>query len=42
MRKAYKVSVRKPEGKRIFGLPWRRCEDNIKLDIKQGVKSSVF
>ena len=24
----------KPEGKRPLGRPWRRCEDNIKMDIQ--------
>jgi hypothetical protein len=33
MGKAYKIFVRKPEGKRLIGRPKRRWEDNIKMDI---------
>jgi hypothetical protein len=29
----YKVLVGKPEGKRPFGRPWRRWDDNIKIDL---------
>ena len=25
----------KPEGKRSLGRPWRRCEDNIKMDLQE-------
>jgi hypothetical protein len=35
MRNAYKILVRKPEGKRPLGIPRRRWEDNIKTDIKK-------
>ena len=28
-RRAYRISVGKPEGKRLLGIPWRRWEDNI-------------
>ena len=31
-RKAYRVLVGKPEGKRPLGRPRRRWEDNIKMD----------
>jgi hypothetical protein len=31
----YKVSVGKPEGKRPFGRPRRRWEDNIEMDIRE-------
>jgi len=31
----YVVLVGKPEGKRPFGSPWRRWEDNIKLDLQE-------
>jgi hypothetical protein len=34
-RNASKIMARKPEGKRPLGIPRRRCEDNIKLDIKE-------
>jgi hypothetical protein len=27
-RGAYRVLVRKPEGRRPFAIPWRRWEDN--------------
>jgi len=30
---AYRVLVRKPEGKRPLGRPRRRWEDNIKMDL---------
>ena len=33
-RNAYRVSVGKPEGKRPLGRPRRRCEDNIKMDLR--------
>jgi hypothetical protein len=32
-RGVYRVLVGKPEGKRQLGRPWRRWEDNIKVDI---------
>jgi hypothetical protein len=32
-RKAYRVLVGKPEGKRPLGRPRRRCVDNIRMDI---------
>jgi hypothetical protein len=31
MRNANRILVRKPEGKRPFGRPMRRWEDNIKM-----------
>jgi len=34
-RGVYKVSVGKPEGKRLLGRPRRRWEDNIKMDHKE-------
>jgi len=34
-RGAYRVLVRKPEGKNHFGRPRRRCNDNIKMDIQE-------
>ena len=34
-RGVYRVLVGKPEGKRIFGRPRRRWEDNIKMDLQQ-------
>jgi hypothetical protein len=33
-RGAYRVLVRKPEGKRPMGRPRRRCED-IKMDLQE-------
>jgi len=30
----YRVLVRKPEGKRLFGRPRLRWEDNIKMDLQ--------
>jgi hypothetical protein len=35
MRNAYKILFGKPEGKISLGIPWRRWEDNIKIDFKQ-------
>ena len=34
-RGVYRVLVGKPEGKRPFGKPRRRWEDNIKMDIQK-------
>ena len=31
----YRVLVGKPERKRLFGRPRRRCEDNIKMDLQE-------
>jgi hypothetical protein len=33
-RKAYKVLVGKPEGKRPLGRPRRRWEDGIRMDLR--------
>jgi hypothetical protein len=39
MRNAYKISVRKPEGKNSFRRLRHRWEDNIKMDLKkEGVR----
>jgi len=35
MRNAYKISVGKPEGKRPFGEPGHRWEDNIRMYLKE-------
>jgi hypothetical protein len=32
---AYKVLVRKPEGKRPLGRPKHRWEDNIRMDLQE-------
>jgi hypothetical protein len=32
----YRFSVEEPEGNRRFGRPWRRWDENIKMDL-QGV-----
>jgi hypothetical protein len=34
-RNTYRILVGKPEGKRPLGRPRRRCEDNIRMDLKQ-------
>jgi hypothetical protein len=34
MRNAYNISVGRPEGKRPFGRPRCRWEDNIRLDFR--------
>jgi hypothetical protein len=31
----YKVLVGKPKGKRPLGRPWRRWEDNIRMDLQE-------
>jgi len=33
---AYRVLVGKPEGKRPFGRPRHRLEDNINMDLHEG------
>jgi hypothetical protein len=30
----YRVLVRNPEGKRKLGRPWRRWEDEIRMDLR--------
>jgi hypothetical protein len=34
-RNVYRVLVGKPEGKRPLGRPRRRCEDGIKMDLRE-------
>ena len=34
-RSIYGVLVEKPEGKRPLGIPRRRWEDNIKMDLQE-------
>jgi hypothetical protein len=34
-RNAYRIFVRKPEGKRPIGRPIRKWEDNIKMDLRE-------
>jgi hypothetical protein len=34
-RNAYRILVRKPEGKRSLGRPKRRWEDNIRMDLRE-------
>jgi hypothetical protein len=33
--KLYKILVRKPDGKRPLGIPRRRREGNIRMDLKK-------
>jgi hypothetical protein len=35
MRDAYNTLVRNPEGKRPLGRSKHRCEDNIRMDLKE-------
>jgi hypothetical protein len=35
IRNAYKISVKKSDGKRPLGEPRRRCEDNIRIDVRE-------
>jgi hypothetical protein len=37
----YRISVGKPEGKRPFGRPRRRWEDNIKMDLQENGEHAV-
>jgi hypothetical protein len=34
-RNAYKILAGKPEEKRQLGRPWRRWEDNIRIDFRE-------
>jgi hypothetical protein len=34
-RNAYRILVRKPEGKRTLGIPSCRCVDNIKTNFRE-------
>jgi hypothetical protein len=34
-RKVYRVLVGKPEGKRPLGIPRRRWEDRIRMDLRE-------
>jgi hypothetical protein len=34
-RNTYKMLFSKPEGRRLFGKPGHRWEDNIRMDIKE-------
>jgi hypothetical protein len=34
MRNAYNILVGKPEGKRVRGRRRRRCEDNIRMAVR--------
>ena len=35
MKGAYRILVRKPEGKKLLRRPRRRCEDNIKMNLRE-------
>jgi hypothetical protein len=35
IRNEYKILVGKPEEKRSLGIPWRRWENNIKLNNRE-------
>jgi hypothetical protein len=35
MRNSYNILVGKPEGKRPLGRPRNRCEDNIRMDLRE-------
>jgi hypothetical protein len=34
-RKLYRILVGKPEGKTPLGIPRRRCEDGIRMDLRE-------
>jgi hypothetical protein len=35
VRSVYKILIGKPEGRRPFGIPIRRWEDNIRMDLRE-------
>jgi len=35
VRNAYKILVRKPEGKRLLGRHRRKWEDNIRMNVRE-------
>jgi len=35
MRNSYNMLVGKPEGKRLLGRHRQRCEDNIRMDLRE-------
>jgi hypothetical protein len=35
MRNVYKILSGKLEGKSPLGIPWRRLEDNIRMDVRE-------
>jgi hypothetical protein len=35
VRGAYNILVGRPEGRRQLGRPWRKWEDNIKMDLRE-------
>jgi hypothetical protein len=37
MRNAYKISVRKPEGKKQLGRSKCKWKDNIKMDLREAL-----
>jgi hypothetical protein len=41
-RKVYKVLVGKPEGKRPLGIPRRRWEDGIRMDLREIGRGSGY
>jgi hypothetical protein len=42
MRNAYSILVGKPKGKRPFGRPRCRWEDNIRMDLKRNRVGNVW
>jgi hypothetical protein len=41
IRNAYKILVRKPEGKRTLRTPRHRWKDNIRMDLRETVWEGV-
>jgi hypothetical protein len=35
IRNAHSILVEKPEGKRPLGRTWHRCEDNIRMELRE-------
>jgi hypothetical protein len=42
MRNAYRIFVRKSEGKRPLGKLWHREEDNIRMDLREIAWEGVY
>ena len=38
-RSVFKSLTGKPKEKRPLGRPWRRCEDNIRMDLEIGISA---
>jgi hypothetical protein len=41
-RTVYRLLMGKPERKRLLGRPWRRWEDWIRMDLREGGQCTGF